>query len=291
MAATDLDGRVAIVTGAGRGLGRAEAIELATKGARVVVNDHDGAPAKEVVGEIEALGGEAVPHEGDVSSFADSRGLVDLALEAFGGLDVLVNNAGILRDRMVFSMSEEEWDAVVRVHLKGHFATIRHATAHWRERSKQTGAPVYARVINTASEAFLFGSAGQPNYAASKAGIAALTLSTAHGAGKYGVRANAICPRAMTRMTEGILDGDELAPEAVSPLVAYLASPAAEDVTGQVFVAYGGFVGLLTAPQLEARFDAPDGTWSVDGLAEAVGTHFEGRDPRKSFAALHLQEV
>ena len=291
MTTTDLDGRVAIVTGAGRGLGRAEALELAALGARLVVNDHDGGPASEVVSEITARGGEAVAVKGDVADMEQAGAMVDTAIEQFGSLDILVNNAGILRDRMVFSMSEEEWDAVIRVHLKGHFATTRHATAHWRERSKQTGAPVYARVVNTASEAFLFGSAGQPNYAAAKAGIAALTLSTAHGAGKYGVRANAICPRAMTRMTEDVLEGDNLDPEAVSPLVAFLASPAAERITGQVFVAYGGFVGLLEAPQLEARFDAPDRTWTVDGLVDAVGGHFAERDPRKGYAALHLQQV
>lgn len=289
MSTIDLDGKVAVVTGAGRGLGRAEAIELAQQGARVVVNDYDGTPAEEVASEIRALGAEAVAAKGDVSSFAEGKGLVERAIEEFGQLDILVNNAGILRDRMVFSMSEEEWDAVIAVHLKGHFTTTRQATEHWRARSKEAGSPVYARVVNTASEAFLFGSPGQPNYAAAKAGIVALTLSTAHGTGKYGVRANAICPRAATRMTEGIL-GDDLDPSYVSPLVAFLASPAAERITGQVFVAYGGFVGLLEAPQLEARFDREAG-WDVDGLAEAIGGHFEERDPRKSFAALHLQQV
>ena len=289
MSTTTLDGRVAIVTGAGRGLGRAEALELAAKGARVVVNDYDQAPAEEVAEEIRATGAEAIAHKGDVSSFDECGGLVELAVKEFGQLDILVNNAGQLRDKMVFSMSEEDWDAVIAVHLKGHFSTIRHATAYWREQSKAAGAPVYARVINTASEAFLFGSAGQPNYAAAKAGITSLTLSTAHGCAKYGVRANAICPRAMTRMTEDVLEGD-LAPEYVSPLVAFLASPAAERITAQVFVAYGGFVGLLDAPQLAARFDA-DGHWDVDGLADAIGDHFADRDPRRSFAALHLQSA
>lgn len=287
MSTTSLDGRVAIVTGAGRGLGRAEAIELAQLGARVVVNDYDAEPAEEVAAEIRDLGADAVAHAGDVSNFATGEEMLKLALGEFGQLDILVNNAGQLRDRMVFSMSEDDWDAVIAVHLKGHFNTTRHATAHWRDRSKEAGAPVYARVVNTASEAFLFGSAGQPNYAAAKAGITSLTLSTAHGCGKYGVRANAICPRAMTRMTEDVLEGD-LAPEYVSPLVGFLASPAAERITAQVFVAYGGFVGLLDAPQLAARFDA-DGHWDVDGLADAIGGHFADRDPRRSFAALHLQ--
>ncbi len=301
MSTTDLDGKVAVVTGAGQGLGRAEALELARRGARVVVNDYglslhgtdESNPADEVVAEIKALGSDAISHKGDVGSWDDAHAMVDLAIETFGDLDILVNNAGILRDRMVFGMSEEEWDAVIRVHLKGHFNTTRAATAYWRDQSKAAGAPVYARIVNTASEAFLFGSPGQPNYAAAKAGIAALTMSTAFGTGRYGVRANCICPRAFTRMTEDVFgeQGEALSPEAVSPLVAFLASPAADAVTAQVFVAYGGFVGLMQAPSLEARFDAPEGTWDVDGLAGVLGEHFDGRDPGRNFSAASLREI
>jgi NAD(P)-dependent dehydrogenase (short-subunit alcohol dehydrogenase family) len=303
MGATGLDGKVAVVTGAGRGLGRAEALELARQGARVVVNDYglslDGAtegtrPADEVAAEIRAAGGEAIAHHGDVCDWDDAHGLVGRAVEAFGRLDILVNNAGILRDRMIFSMTEEEFDSVVRVHLKGHFCMLRAATAHWRERAKATGEPCHASVVNTASEAFLIGSPGQPNYAAAKAGIVALTLAVAQSCGRYGVRANAICPRARTRMTAAVFgdaedgDADPLAPEHVAPLVAYLASPAAERINGQVFVAYGGLVGLVGAPELEARFDAPEGRWDVAGLDRALGGHFGDRDPQRTFAALSV---
>ena len=215
-----LRGLSAIVTGAGRGLGRAEALELARLGAAVVVNDYgqpgrDGSgeasagPAEEVAAEIRATGGTALAHTGDVSDFAQARTLVDSAVDAFGRLDILVNNAGILRDRMVFSMAEEEWDSVLRVHLKGHFNTTRFAAAHWRERSKRAGQPVFGRIVNTSSEAFLAGSAGQPNYAAAKGGIVGLTTSSALALGRYGVTANAICPRARTRMTEDVFAGIE----------------------------------------------------------------------------------
>ncbi len=302
MTDTDLDGRVAIVTGAGRGLGRAEAHELARQGARVVVNDlgasldgseQTGSPAQEVAAEIRDAGGEAVAHHGDVADRDDADGLIDLALDTWGRLDVLVNNAGILRDRMVFTMDEDEWDAVIRVHLRGHFLTTRAATSHWRATSKERDEPVYARIINTASEAFLGGSPGQPNYAAAKAGIMALTLSTAHGCAKYGVRANAIAPRARTRMTEDVFgeaegDRDPLAPEHVAPVVAFLASPAAAGISGQLFVAYGGFVGVASAPALAQRFDAEDGHWDVDELADEVGGYFAERDDDATFAATEI---
>lgn len=213
-----LEGLSAIVTGAGRGLGRAEALELARLGAAVVVNDYgrpgrDGsgeasaAPAENVAEEIRAAGGRAVAHLGDVSDFDSARALVDLAVTTYGKLDILVNNAGILRDRMIFSMTESEWDSVIRVHLKGHFNTTHFASVHWRERSKAAGGPVYGRIVNTSSEAFLAGSAGQPNYAAAKGGIVGLTTSTALALSKYGVRANVICPRARTRMTEDVFAG------------------------------------------------------------------------------------
>src|SRR5436190_1331705 len=207
----DLQGKVAIVTGAGRGLGREHALALARAGAKVVVNDlggslagagADAAPAREVVDAIRALGGEAVDDGGgDVADFAAAGALVERALEAYGRLDILVNNAGILRDRMLVNMSEEEWDAVLAVHLKGHFATTRHAAAHWRERAKE-GGPVGARVVNTSSPSGVFGNVGQANYGAAKAAIAAFTIIAAQELGRYGVTVNCLAPNARTRMTE-----------------------------------------------------------------------------------------
>ncbi len=291
-----LDEKVAIVTGAGRGLGRAEALHLARMGARVVVNDLgvelDGtgggdSPARQVVDEIAAAGGQAVAHYGDVANWDDAQKLIDTAVRTFGDLHILVNNAGFLRDRMVFNMSEEDWDSVIRVHLKGHFCMTRWATAYWRDRAKEQNGPVYARIINTASEAFLFGSAGQPNYAAAKAGIAALTLATASACARYGVTANAICPRARTRMTIGVGGGmfekpesgfDAFAPENVTPLVVYLASPAAERVSGQVFIIWGNRVSVMAAPRVDRSFDT-EGAWTVEGLAQAMGPFFDQRQP------------
>ncbi|MEU4213100.1 3-oxoacyl-ACP reductase [Streptomyces sp. NPDC026206] len=299
-----LHGRTAIVTGAGRGLGRAEALELARLGADVVVNDYgqpgrDGtgeasaAPAEAVVAQIRAAGGRATAHLGDVSDFDQARELVQLAVGTYGSLDILVNNAGILRDRMVFSMSEDEWDSVVRVHLKGHFNTIRFAAAHWRDRSKAAGgAPVYGRIVNTSSEAFLAGSAGQPNYAAAKGGIVGLTTSTAAALRKYGVTANAICPRARTRMTEDVFaavsadtGADPLAPEHVSPLVAYLASPPAAGVSGQVFVVHGGMVAVVERPRVAAKFDTKGEVFGVEELDAALTPYFAGRPAGEGFAA------
>ncbi len=189
-----LDGRTAIVTGAGHGLGRAEAIALAAAGAAVVLNDLPGDAVHAVAEEITAAGGRAVVREGDVGDWAAGEAMLAAALGSFGGLDIVVNNAGVLRDRMVFTMSAREWDLVLRVHLRGHFITTRLATGYWREQSKRAGGPVYARIVNTSSEAFLLGSPGQPNYAAAKAGITALTVTTARSCARYGVRANAICP-------------------------------------------------------------------------------------------------
>jgi 3-oxoacyl-[acyl-carrier protein] reductase len=306
---TSLAGKVAVVTGAGRGLGRAEALELARQGAAVVVNDYgvavDGrpgggeSPAKQVVAEILAAGGDAVAHEGDVSDSDGARELVELALATYGDLHVLVNNAGILRDRMIFGMSDAEWDDVIRVHLRGHFLTTRAATAHWRERSKAAGGPVYARIVNTSSESFLGGSPGQPNYAAAKAGIAGLTMSVAAGCARYGVRANAICPRALTRMTEQVFEPhaggsagagalDPLAPEHVAPLVAYLASPAAEQVSGQLFVVHGGMVAVVAAPRVAAKFDSAQATFTPEELDASLGAYFAGRAPQEGFAALDI---
>ncbi|MEW2575335.1 3-oxoacyl-ACP reductase [Streptomyces syringium] len=302
-----LRGRTAIVTGAGRGLGRAEALQLARLGAHVIVNDYgqpgrDGsgeasaAPAETVVAQIRAAGGSATAHLGDVADFDEARGLVQLALDTGGSLDILVNNAGILRDRMVFSMTEEEWDSVVRVHLKGHFNTVRFAAAHWRDRAKATGRPVYGRIVNTSSEAFLAGSAGQPNYAAAKGGIVGLTTSTAEALRKYGVTSNVICPRARTRMTEDVFESveavgkglDPLAPEHVSPLVGYLASPAAAHISGQVFVVHGGMVAVVERPKVAARFDTAGEAFSVEELDGLLTPYYAGRPSRETFASVEV---
>ncbi len=251
------EGRIAIVTGAGRGLGREHALELARQGAKVVVNDlgtsgsgegaSDG-PAGEVVAAIEAMGGEAVADGCDVADFEGARQLVQRAVDTFGGLDVLVNNAGFLRDRMLVNTSEEEWDSVVRVHLKGHFAPLRHAASYWRDEAK-AGRPRDARVVNTSSGAGLQGSIGQGTYTAAKAGIAGLTLVAAAELGRYGVRVNALAPAARTRMTEAAFADTMARPEAgfdamdpanVSPVVAWLASAESADVTGRVIEVEGG---------------------------------------------------
>ncbi|WP_406267070.1 3-oxoacyl-ACP reductase [Streptomyces sp. NBC_00191] len=303
-----LEGLSAIVTGAGRGLGRAEALELARLGAAVVVNDYgrpgrDGsgeasaAPAENVAEEIRAAGGRAVAHLGDVSDFDSARALVDLAVTTYGKLDILVNNAGILRDRMIFSMTESEWDSVIRVHLKGHFNTTHFASVHWRERSKAAGGPVYGRIVNTSSEAFLAGSAGQPNYAAAKGGIVGLTTSTALALSKYGVRANVICPRARTRMTEDVFAGfaepaagelDPLAPEHVAPLVGYLASPAAGTVNGQLLVVHGGMVAIVERPKVAAKFDTSKEAFSFEELEGVLGAYYAERPGAETFAAAEV---
>ncbi|MFW2239583.1 SDR family oxidoreductase [Rhodococcus opacus] len=255
-----VDGRVVIVTGAGRGIGRAHALAFAAEGAKVVVNDIgagiDGSatgesPAEQVVAEIVAAGGEAVVNGDDVADWAGAENLINTAIDTYGRLDVLVNNAGFLRDRMLVGMSEQEWDAVVRVHLKGHFATLRHAAAYWRAEAK-AGNPVDARIVNTSSGAGLQGSIGQGNYAAAKAGIAEMTIQAAAELKNYGVTVNAIAPAARTRMTVGAGGAmaeamaapeegfDAMAPENISPLVVWLGSTESKDVTGRVFEVEGG---------------------------------------------------
>jgi NAD(P)-dependent dehydrogenase (short-subunit alcohol dehydrogenase family) len=291
---SSLAGKVAIVTGAGAGLGRAEALALARAGAEVVVNDLPGGSGRDTVEEIESLGGKALLVEGDVGESATATELVAAATERLGGLHVVVNNAGMTRDRMLFNLTDDEWDSVLRVHLRGHFLLSRNACAYWRDQAKAGGGTTYGRVVNTSSEAFLLGSPGQANYAAAKAGIAALTLSTARAMGRYGVRANAICPRARTAMTAHVFgeapDGtDPLSPEHVAPLVAYLAAPAADRVSGQVFVVYGGMVALLAPPSVEQRFDSPQ--WTREELETVLGGYFADRDPDRTFTATELMSL
>ena len=248
------EGRVAIVTGAGRGLGREHALLLAAHGARVVVNDvgaatdgtgRDGSPAATTVADIRKAGGEAEVNADDVSSWDGAKNMIEQAIQSYGKLDILVNNAGILRDRMLVNMSEDEWDAVIRVHLKGTFAPARHAAAYWREISRTAAAPVAGRIINTTSTSGIYGNVGQTNYGAAKAGIAAFTIIAARELKRFGVTVNAISPSARTRMTEGLraLTEEQRAlrdPKWVAPAVVYLASDEAQDITGRVIQAGAG---------------------------------------------------
>jgi NAD(P)-dependent dehydrogenase (short-subunit alcohol dehydrogenase family) len=280
------EGRVVIVTGAGRGLGRAHALEFARQGAAVVVNDigvslqgegGSSSPADEVVAEIRAAGGEAVANGADVSDWQQTGAMVQEAVERFGGLDVVVNNAGIVRDRMFVSTSQEEWDAVIRVHLRGHFCVTSQACAYWRGRVK-AGEGVDARIVNTSSGAGLQGSIGQSAYSAAKAGIAALTLVQAAELGRYGITSNAIAPSARTRMTEEVFAEmmkapesgfDAMAPENVAPLVVWLGSAQSRDVTGRVFEIAGGEISLADGWREGPKVDR-GARWEPDEVGAAV---------------------
>lgn len=296
---TDLSGRVAVVTGAAAGLGRAEAIGLARAGATVVVNDIDAAlKDSDVFDEIKSAGSKAVAVAGDVSARSTADEMVATA-EREGGLDIVVNNAGITRDRMLFNMTDEDWDLVINVHLRGHFLLTRNAAAYWRSRAKDAGGQIYGRLVNTSSEAGLSGPVGQANYGAAKAGITALTLSAARALGRYGVCANAICPRARTAMTADVFgeapelgegDVDPLAPDHVVTLVRFLASPAAENVNGQLFIVYGPSVTLVAAPTAEHHFTADGSLWSPDDLSATMQKYFADRDPEATFAATELMD-
>ncbi|MFI0267441.1 SDR family oxidoreductase [Streptomyces luteogriseus] len=290
-------GRVVVVTGAGRGLGRAHALAFAAEGARLVVNDLgvrlDGTPepdgpAARVAEEIRAAGGEAVAHGGDIATAEGAASLVRTALETYGRLDTLVNNAGFLRDRMLVNLDEDDFDAVVRVHLKGHFLPLRHAAAHWRSEAKAGRRPE-ARIVNTSSGAGLLGSVGQGNYSAAKAAVVALTLVAAAELRRYGVQANAIAPAARTRMTERTFAAtmtapdsgfDAMAPENVSPLVVWLGSPASAGVTGRVFEAEGGRITVMEGWRPGPSTDR-DGRWTpAEAGEQARKLLAEAAEPR-----------
>ena len=289
------DGKVVIITGAGRGIGREEALLFAREGASVVVNDLGGArtgegtdtgPAQEVVDEITSAGGKAAANTDDISSWSGAEAVVNQAIETFGGLDVLVNNAGILRDKMSFNMTEEEWDAVIKVHLKGHFAPARFAAAYWRQKSKDDGGPVNAKIVNTSSESGLYGNAGQANYAAAKAGIAAMTIVLARELERAGVRVNAIAPVALTRLTEDLMGAatqDEeakasLDPANVAAAVGWLASDLSEGVTGQVVKIQGGVCQIVQGwrPITEITSDK---AWTIESIAAGRDQLFAKSDP------------
>jgi NAD(P)-dependent dehydrogenase (short-subunit alcohol dehydrogenase family) len=300
----DLSGKVAIVTGAGRGIGREHALALARAGARIVVNDlgaslagegADEGPAHEVVREIESGGGEAIANGENVADFEGAKRMVDATVERFGRLDILVNNAGILRDRMLVNMEEHEWDAVLEVHLKGHFAPTRHAAAHWRERSKE-GKEVRARVINTSSPSGVFGNVGQANYGAAKAGIVGFTLISAQELGRYGVTVNALAPNARTRMTEAAFgeiaapddEFDPADPGNNSPIVVALCADEAQDITGQVFFVFGGAVNMLRGWEAGELFTAGDARWDPDALLQELRERLpDGASPAGMLASMH----
>jgi NAD(P)-dependent dehydrogenase (short-subunit alcohol dehydrogenase family) len=276
-------GRTAVVTGSGRGIGRAEALLLAAQGARVLVNDVDIDQARSVVAEIAAGGGTAIATDDDVASWPGAEATVGRAVQEWGRLDILVNNAGVLRDAMSFSMTEADWDDVIRVHLKGHAACSHFAGKHWRDRAK-AGGEVSGRIINTASESGLYGLAGQVNYATAKAGIAAMTITLGRELRKYGVTVNAIAPRARTRMTETVLAGleaeegtfDEWDPANIAPVVAWLAGDEAADVSGQVFVVFANRLHLMDGWGLYATIET-EGAFTLAELASRKDELFGAR--------------
>ncbi|WP_132992971.1 SDR family oxidoreductase [Gordonia zhaorongruii] len=291
------EGRVVIVTGAGQGIGRAHALAFAADGAKVVVNDYAAESAQSVVAEIEAVGGQAVVASGDVADWDTGAAIVQTAIDTFGRLDALVNNAGFLRDRMLVSLSEDDWDSVVRVHLKGHFVMLRHAAAHWRALSK-AGEQVQARIVNTSSGAGIFGSVGQGNYAAAKAAIAELTIQAATELGNYGITVNGIAPAARTQMTLGAGgamadqmaapgDGsfDSMDPANISPVVVWLASAESGDVTGRLFEVEGGTVTVLDAWQRAASKDK-GARWDPAELGDVLpGLLSESPEQVKAYGA------
>jgi NAD(P)-dependent dehydrogenase (short-subunit alcohol dehydrogenase family) len=286
------DGKVAVVTGSGRGIGRAEALLLASEGAKVVVNDLGGSgagvgadqtPAQQVVDEIKAAGGDAVANYDDCSSWPGAEGMIKQAVDMFGRLDVLICNAGILRDKMSFNMSEAEFDDVIRVHLKGHFAPSHFAGAYWREQAKSTGEPAGAAIVMTSSEAGLYGNAGQTNYAAAKMGIAAMTIVLARELERSGVRVNAIAPVAATRLLGTVGAGEEMAenpmmsPENPAAGAVWLASPLADGISGQVLKIAGGVAQIVQGWTPVTQIES-DEVWSIDALDKGRATLFAGRD-------------
>lgn len=302
-----VDGKVVIVTGAGRGIGKAHALAFAREGARVVVNDLGGevdgsgastGPAAEVVEEIRAMGGEGIVNGDDVSSWEGAQRMINMAVTEFGTLDVLVNNAGILRDRMLTNMAEQEWDAVMQVHLKGTFCPARWAAAYWRERFKETNQPTGGRIINTSSGSGLFGNVGQTNYAAAKAGIAAFTIVASMELARYGVTVNAIAPGARTRMTENLMGKfsdslgapqdaaakaagiDPMAPEHVSPIVVWLASDEAQDISGQVFESAGGRVERLQGWTIVDEVATGGDLWEPAAIGKEVIRWYQEKPAR-----------
>ena len=284
----DLSGKVAIITGAGRGLGREEALQLAGQGASVVISDINlpdaERAANDTVDEIKAAGGDAIAVFGDCADTNDAERLFKTALDTYGDVNIMVNNAGFCRDKTLFGMSDDEFDSVVRVHLRGHFVNMRNATKYWRDKAKG-GEQVYGRLISTSSEAMIYGSAGQPNYASAKAGITAMTMGAAQLMIKYGITCNVIMPRARTAMTdqgataqmfaapdEGF---DAFNPENVAPLVGYLASPEAGHIAGEVMIVWGNQVNILQRPTLSAPFNSSNGgKWELDDLHTSLSKHF-----------------